>query len=84
MTKRKTIAWYPEGKYKVTGKTKVMADLMTYKGLDIKEIDFAQTTAYQNFADVKFFDKKGEWVIPTHKIEEKLKSIGLKKRMEIK
>lgn len=74
--KRQTTAWYPIGKQKITKKRKVMKPLMKIEGLDIKEIDFSETTAHKNFADVKFFDKEGKWLVNTNKSEEQI----LKKR----
>ena len=45
--------------------------LMTYKGLKIKKIDFTETTAMSEFADVEFYDKEGKWTINVNRIEEK-------------
>ena len=74
-SKMKTIAIYPTGnKYHITGSKTIEKPLMIYKEdgqiFLIKKIDFRETTASSNFADVEFYNKAGKYTINTNRIEE--------------
>jgi TATA-box binding protein (TBP) (component of TFIID and TFIIIB) len=71
--KLKTTAIYPTGKYKITGEKIIEKPLMIYieDGYEylIKTINFRETTANKNFADVTFYNKSGNWTIDINKIK---------------